>query len=83
MGRGSSKIYGDRRCLIRVIEKQGDAIGRLKQKVNNDSKGINITPTTMGSMGQDFKNLEKETKYYASKLHQVYKRVGVSNIYDL
>ena len=37
----------------------------------------------MGRMGQDLHILEKEMEYYASKLHQVDKRVEVSNIYDL
>ena len=39
--------------------------------------------TTMGAMGQDLHNLEKEMEYYTNKIHQVDKRVEVINIYDL
>ena len=39
--------------------------------------------TTMGGMGQDLHNMEKEMEYYAGKLRQVEKQVEVSTMYDL
>ena len=39
--------------------------------------------TTMGAMLQELHNIEKYLEYYASKLHQVEKRVEVINLYDL
>ena len=83
VGRGFSKMYVDSRCLITVIYKQGEVIGRLNQTFQNASKGINIMCITMGDMGQYLRNLEIYMEYYASKLHQVEKQVEVSNLYDL
>ena len=37
----------------------------------------------MGAMLQELHNIEKYLEYYASKLHQVEKRVEVINLYDL
>ena len=56
---------------------------KQNQTVQNFSNGINIITTTMGGLGKDLHNLEKDMEYYASKLNQVYRRVEVSNIYDL
>ena len=55
----------------------------MNQNVHNASKGLNIMYTKMGGMGKYLHNLEKEMEYYGSKLHQVGKRVEVSNIYEL
>ena len=38
---------------------------------------------TMGEMGQDLHNIEKDMEYYAIKLRQVEKRIEFSYIYDL
>ena len=37
----------------------------------------------MGGIGEDLYNIEKDMEYYASKLHQVDKRVEVSDMFDL
>ena len=39
--------------------------------------------TTVGSMGEDVHNVEKEMEYYSSKLHQVNKHIEVIIFYDL
>ena len=41
---GYAKRYVDRRCLVRVIGEQGEAIGRFHQTIQNSTKGINIMP---------------------------------------
>ena len=80
---GSVKGYVNSCFLIRVIEKKGDVIGILHQTTHNDTKGINSMFTTICDMGQDLQNMGKYMEYYADKLHQVEKRVEVSNIYPL
>ena len=37
----------------------------------------------MGGMGQDLQKIEKEMEYYAAKLHQVDRRVELSNMFFL
>ena len=68
-GRGSAKIYLGSRCVVRVIDEQREAIGRLNQTIQNITKHINIMSTAMGGMGQDLHNMGKEMEYYAAKLH--------------
>ena len=55
----------------------------MHEKIQNATKHINIMSTTMGGMGQDLHNMGKEMEYYAAKLHQVDKRVEVSNMFFL
>ena len=52
-GQGSSKRYVDSRCVVRVIDEQGEAIGRLHQKIKNVNKHIKIMSTRMGGMRQE------------------------------
>ena len=59
VGRGSSKRYVDSHFLIRVIDKQGEAVRRLNQKIQNYSKGINIMHTTRGYIEKELHNFEK------------------------
>ena len=63
-----------------MIDKQGEAIGRLHETIVNYSKDISIISTTMGGMAQDLQSYGKYMEYYATKLHQVDKRVEVSFI---
>ena len=83
VGQGSEKRYVDSCCIGRVIDDQGEAIGIFQQTILNATKNINIMSVTMGGMVQNFHNMVKETEYYAAKLHQVEKRVEVSNIFLL
>ena len=52
----------------------------LHKTIVNYSKDISIMSTTMGGMAQDLQSYGKEMEYYATKLHQVEKRVEVSFI---
>ena len=70
VGQGYAKRYVDSPCVVRVIDKQGEAIGILHQTIQNPTKHINIISTKMGGMGQDLHNMGKEMEYYAAKLHQ-------------
>ena len=83
VGQGSAKRYVNSRSVVSVIDEQGEAIGRLHEIIQNANKHINIMSTTMGGMGQDLHNMEKEMEYYAAKLRQVDKRVEVSHIFFL
>ena len=56
---GSSKIYFDRRWLVMLIYKQGEATRKLHQTIQNASKGINIMSTAIGGMRQDLQNMRK------------------------
>ena len=82
-GQGSEKRYVDSRSVFRVIDEQGEAIGRLHEFIVIASKDISIMSTTMGGMAQDLQSYGKEMEYYAAKLHQVDKRVEVSNMFFL
>ena len=79
-GQGSAKRYVNSRSVVKVIEKQGEAIEILHETIVNSSKDISIISTTMGGMAQDLQSYGKEMEYYATKLHQVDKRVEVSYI---
>ena len=57
------------RSVVRVIDKQGEAIRRLHKTIQNATKHINIMSTTMGGMTQDLQSYGKEMEYYAAKLH--------------
>ena len=83
VGQGSAKRYVDSRCVVRVIDEQGEAIGILHQTIHNVIKVINIMSTRMGGMGQDSHNMVKHMKYYAAKLHQMDKCVEVSSMFFL
>ena len=78
---GSEKSYVNSCFLVRLIDDQGDAFGILHQTIHNATKGINIMSTIMGDMVQDLHNIGKYMEYYAAKLHQVDKRVEVSNMF--
>ena len=80
VGQGSAKRYVNSRSVVKVIDDHGEAIGRLHETIVNSSKDISIMSTTMGGMAQDFQSYGKEMEYYATKLHQVDKRVEVSFI---
>ena len=73
-GQGSAKRYVDSCSVVRIIDEQGEAIGRLHETIVNAS-------TTMGGMAQDLQSYGKEMEYYTAKLHQVEKRVEVSFIF--
>ena len=60
VGQVSGKRYVNSHCAVRVIDDQGETIGRLHQTIRNSNKGINIMSTTMGGMGQDSHNMGKE-----------------------
>ena len=83
VGQGSTTMYVDSLCVVRVIDEQGEAIGRLHETIQNATKHINIMSTTMGGMGQDLHNMGKDMEYYAAKHHQVDQRVEVSNMFFL
>ena len=83
VGQGSSKSYVDSRSVVRVIDEQGEAIGRLHETIQNATKHMNIMSSTMGGMEKDFDNMVKEMEYYATKLHQVGKSVEVRHIFFL
>ena len=83
VGQGSAKRYVDSLSIVRVIDKQGEAIGRLHETIQNATKHINIMSTTIGGMVQDLDNKGKEMEYYAAKLHQVDKRIEVSHMFFL
>ena len=59
VGSGSSKRCVDSRCVIIVINEQGDAIRWLIQNVHFASKEINIIPITVGEMVKYVHNIEK------------------------
>ena len=80
VGQGSSKRYVDSCSIVKVINEQGDVISRLHKTIVNSSKDISIMSTTMGGMAQDLQSYEIEMKYYATKIHQVEKRVELSFI---
>ena len=80
---GSIERYVGSLCLIRVIDEEGEAIGRLHQTIQNATKGINIMSTEMVCIGQYLHNMVKNMEYYTAKLHQVYKRVEVRNMFFL
>ena len=80
VGQGSAKRYVDSSSVVKVFYEQGEAIGRLHETIVNDSKDISIMSTTMGGMAQDLQRYGEEMEYYATKLHQVEKRVEVSFI---
>ena len=80
VGQDSSKRYIDSRSIVKVIDEQGAVIGRLHKTIVKSSKDISIMSTTMGGMAQDLQSYGKEMEYYATKLHQVDKRVEVSFI---
>ena len=80
VGLGYAKRYVDSRSVVKVIDEQGEAIGRLHETIVNSSKDISIMSTTMGGMAQDLQSYVKEMEYYVAKIHLVEKRVGVSFI---
>ena len=59
VGQGSSKRYVDSRSVVKVIDEQGEAIGRLHKTILNSSKDISIMSTTMGGMAQDLQSYGK------------------------
>ena len=65
-GQGSAKRYVDSRSVVRIIDEQGEAIGRLHETILNYSKYISIMSTTMGGMAQDLQSYGKEMEYYAT-----------------
>ena len=81
VGQGSAKRYVDSPSVVKVIDEQGEAIGRFHKTIVNSSKNISIMSTAMGSMAQDLQIYEKEMEYYATKLQQVEKLVEVSFIF--
>ena len=80
VGQDSAKMYVNSRSVVKVIDKKVEAIGRLHETIVNSSKDISIMSTKMDGMSQDFQSYGKEMEYYATKLHQVDKRVEVSFI---
>ena len=57
VGQGSAKRYINSCCVVKVIDEQDEAIGRLHETIHNETKQINIMSTTMGVMGQDLHNM--------------------------
>ena len=60
VGQGYAKIYVDSRSVVRVIDEQGEAIGRLHKTIQNATKHIDIMSTTMGVMAQELQSYGKE-----------------------
>ena len=60
IGQGFAKRYVYSCFIVRVIYKQGKAIGRLHQTIQNDTKHMIIVSTKMGGMGQHLHNMGKE-----------------------
>ena len=58
-GQGSAKRYVDSRSVVRIIDEQGEAIGRLHKTIVNASKDISIMSTKMGSIAQDLQSYGK------------------------
>ena len=80
VGQGSAKRYVNSRSVVKEIDEQGETIERLNETIVNSSKDISIMSTKMDGMIQDLQSYGKEMEYYATKLHQVDKRVQVSFI---
>ena len=78
-----AKSSVDGHCVVKVVDKKSEAIGRLHQTIQNANEGINIISSAMGGMVQDLYNMGKDMDYYAAKLHQVEKRVELSNMFFL
>ena len=66
VGLGYAKRYVNSRSVVKVIDEQGEAIGRLHETIMNSSKDISIMSTTMGGMAQDLQSYGKEMEYYAT-----------------
>ena len=58
-GQVSAKRYVNSRCVVRVINEQGKAIGILHQTIHDVTKHINIMSTKMGGMRQELYNMGK------------------------
>ena len=80
VGQGSAKRYAHSCSVVKVIDEQGEAIGRFHKTIVNSSKYISNMSTTMGGMAQDLQSYVTEMNYYATGLHQVDKRVEESFI---
>ena len=76
-------MYVGSRCAVRVIDEQDEVIGIFQQTIQNVTKGINITSTTIGGMEQDLHNMGIYMEYYIAKIHKLNKRVGVINMFFL
>ena len=59
VGQGSAKRYVDSHSVVRIIDKQGEAIGRLHKTIVNATKVISIMSITMGGMTQDLQRYGK------------------------
>ena len=59
VGQGYEKRYVDSHSVVRVIDEQGEAIGRLHKTIQNATKNTNIMSTTMGGMSQDLQSYGK------------------------
>ena len=57
---GSAKMYVDIRCVVIVIEGQGDAIRRTSNTMHISLKEIKVTSITTVAMGNKLRNLDKE-----------------------
>ena len=67
-GQGYAKRYVDSCSVVKVIDEQGEVIGRLHKTIVNSFKDISIMSTKMGGMAQDLQSYIKEMEYYATKL---------------
>ena len=83
IGSGYAKRQVDSRYVVSVIDEQGYAIGRIGNTIQSDSKEIKLMSTTMGAMGKNQYNMEKEIEFYANKLYCVDQRIEVSSFYNL
>ena len=59
VGQGSTTMYVDSLCVVRVIDEQGEAIWRLHETIHNATKHINIMSTTIGDKIQDLHSMVK------------------------
>ena len=63
VGQVSAKRYVDSLYVVRIIDEQGEEIGRLHETIVNSSKDISIMSTTMDGMAQDLQSYGKEMEY--------------------
>ena len=52
-------MYDDSCCVVRVKDDKEDAIGKIDNTMKSVPKEINVMSTTMGEIGKNLHNVEK------------------------
>ena len=52
-------MYDDSCCVVRVKDDKEDAIGKIDNTMKSAPKEINVMSTTMGEIGKNLHNVEK------------------------